>query len=317
MVVIKDMKVFGPIPSRRLGRSLGINNIPPKTCSYSCVYCQVGRTNRMSIVRREFYKPEAILNEVGEKIMDIRNVDETIDYISFVPDGEPTLDLNLGTVIKLLKFFEIKIAVITNGFMLWRKDVQEDLFNADLVSIKIDSVINDVWNKINRPHRKLALNKVIEGIHSFCQHYKGELITETMLVQGVNDYDESIQETASLINWLAPKKAYLLIPTRPPADGWIKPPSNKVINRAFQMFGEIINDVELLSGYEGNNFTYTGNLEEELLSTLAVHPLREDALESFIMKSITGWSILQKLLQEKKIIKVEYEGNKFFRKSFD
>ncbi len=97
------MKVFGPIPSRRLGQSLGINNIPPKTCSYSCVYCQVGRTSRMLTERREFYKPEEILSEVAERIINIRKANETIDYITFVPDGEPTLDLNLGEMIEMLK----------------------------------------------------------------------------------------------------------------------------------------------------------------------------------------------------------------------
>jgi wyosine [tRNA(Phe)-imidazoG37] synthetase (radical SAM superfamily) len=242
----------------------------------------------MSIDRREFYKPEDILNEVAEKIIDVRNVGESIDYITFVPDGEPTLDLNLGHMIKLLKLYEINLAVITNGSLLWKKDVQEDLFNADLVSIKIDSVIKDVWGKINRPHRKLSLSKIIEGIDYFSQHYKGDLLTETMMVTGINDSDESLVDTAALINWLKPTKAYLLIPTRPPAESWIMPPSNEVINKAFQIFKDRVKDVELLTGYEGNDFTYTGNIEDELLSTLSVHPMREETIESFVTKCMTG-----------------------------
>ncbi|RKY97775.1 MAG: radical SAM protein [Ignavibacteriae bacterium] len=311
------MKVFGPIPSRRLGQSLGINNIPPKTCSYSCVYCQVGRTSRMLTERREFYKPEDILNEVAEKIVSTRKANEIIDYITFVPDGEPTLDLNLGQMIEMLKPYNIKIAVITNGSLLWKKDVQEDLFKADLVSIKIDSVLESVWRKINRPQHTLTLSKIIEGIDRFCQHFKGDLLTETMLVEDINDFDESLKETASLISWLDPTKAYLLIPTRPPAESWVKPPSNEAINNAFQIFDERLNKVELITGYEGNDFVYTGNFEDELLSTLSVHPMREEAIESFIEKSMAGWSILQKLLTEKKLVEVEYAGNKFYQRNFN
>jgi wyosine [tRNA(Phe)-imidazoG37] synthetase (radical SAM superfamily) len=310
------MKVFGPIPSRRLGQSLGINNIPPKTCSYSCIYCQVGRTSRMLIERRELYKPEDILNEVAEKIVSTRKSNETIDYITFVPDGEPTLDLNLGKMIEMLKSYDIKIAVITNGSLLWKEDVQEDLFKADLVSIKIDSVLESVWRKIDRPQHTLTLSKIIEGIEKFSQHFKGDLLTETMLVKGINDFDESLKETASLVSWLDPVKAYLLIPTRPPAESWVKPPANEVINKAFQIFNERLNKVELITGYEGNDFVYTGNFEDELLSTLSVHPMREEAIKSFIAKSVAGWSILQKLLIERKLVEVEYAGKKFYQKNF-
>ena len=311
------MKVFGPIPSRRLGQSLGINNIPPKTCSYSCVYCQVGRTSRMLTERREFYKPGDILGEVDEGITNIGKANETIDYITFVPDGEPTLDLNLGEMIEMLKSYKIKIAVITNGSLLWKKDVQEELSKADLVSIKIDSVLESVWRKIDRPQHTLSLSKIIEGIEKFSQHFKGDLLTETMLVEGINDFDESLKETASLVSWLDPTKAYLLIPTRPPSESWVKPPANEVINKAFQIFNERLNKVELITGYEGNDFIYTGNFEDELLSTLSVHPMREEAIKSVIAKSVAGWSILQKLLTEKKLVEVEYAGNKFYQRNFN
>jgi len=311
------MKVFGPIPSRRLGQSLGINNIPPKTCSYSCVYCQVGRTSRMLTERREFYKPGDILGEVDEGITNIGKANETIDYITFVPDGEPTLDLNLGEMIEMLKSYKIKIAVITNGSLLWKKDVQEELSKADLVSIKIDSVLESVWRKIDRPQHTLSLSKIIEGIEKFSQHFKGDLLTETMLVEGINDFDESLKETASLVSWLDPTKAYLLIPTRPPSESWVKPPANEVINKAFQIFNERLNKVELITGYEGNDFIYTGNFEDELLSTLSVHPMREEAIKSVIAKSVAGWPILQKLLIEKKLVEVEYAGKKFYQRNFN
>jgi len=114
MMADYDLLTFGPVPSRRLGQSLGINNIPPKICSYSCVYCQVGRTLHMQAERKAFYKPEEILKAVERKVKDAKNKGEGIDYLTFVPDGEPTLDINLGKEIELLKQLGIKIAVITN-----------------------------------------------------------------------------------------------------------------------------------------------------------------------------------------------------------
>ncbi|GAH79790.1 unnamed protein product, partial [marine sediment metagenome] len=121
------MITFGPVPSRRLGRSLGINNIPPKVCSYSCVYCQVGRTLNIQVERRTFYEPEKILEEAFDRVKKTEKIGEAINYLTFVPDGEPTLDKNLGRTIELLKPPGIKIAVITNGSLIWREDVREEL----------------------------------------------------------------------------------------------------------------------------------------------------------------------------------------------
>ncbi|RKZ00434.1 MAG: radical SAM protein, partial [Candidatus Hydrothermota bacterium] len=117
------MIAFGPVPSRRLGRSLGVNNIPVKICTYSCVYCQIGRTLKIQVDREEFYSPDEVFGEVKEKVEDIRKKGEALDYITFVPDGEPTLDLNLGKEILLVKSLGFKVAVITNSSLIDREDV--------------------------------------------------------------------------------------------------------------------------------------------------------------------------------------------------
>ncbi|RJS80313.1 radical SAM protein, partial [Candidatus Bathyarchaeota archaeon] len=131
------MIAFGPVPSRRLGKSLGINNIPAKVCTYSCVYCQLGRTKEITLERRAFYDPDRIFRDVRRKVEEARTRGEEIDYLTFVPDGEPTLDLNLGVEIELLRRIEIPIAILTNASLLWRRDVEEDLLKADLVSVKV------------------------------------------------------------------------------------------------------------------------------------------------------------------------------------
>lgn len=186
--------VYGPVPSRRLGRSLGINNIPPKICSYSCIYCQLGNTTNMQVQRTNFYEPEEIARAVQEKVNQARKKGEPIDYLTFVPDGEPTLDVNLGREIELLRPLGIKIAVITNASLIWREDVRQDLQEAAWVSLKVDAVSKDTWRRINRPHKLLRLENIFDGMLEFTNTFDGDLATETMLVQGVNDSGRELKE---------------------------------------------------------------------------------------------------------------------------
>jgi len=310
------MLTFGPVPSRRLGRSLGINNIPPKVCTYSSVYCQVGRTLNLQIERNVFYDPEKILKDVHDKVKMARKMGEMIDYLSFVPDGEPTLDKNLGRTIELLRPLEIKIAVITNGSLIWREDVQADLMKADWISLKIDSVIENIWRKINRPQKRLQLDSILNGMIKFKRHYPGELMTETMLVQGMNDGEGNLTAVANFLSQLRPVKAYLSIPTRPPAENFILPPGEEVINRGYQILSKKINQVEYLIGYEGNAFAFTGKAEEDLLSITAVHPMREEAVQELLSKAEDDWSIVDRLIDQDKLIELDYEGQKFYLRRF-
>jgi wyosine [tRNA(Phe)-imidazoG37] synthetase (radical SAM superfamily) len=309
------MMVFGPIPSRRLGRSLGVNNIPPKICSYSCVYCQIGLTDSMSIERKGFYPPEEIINEVSEKVNKLRRAGEQIDYITFVPDGEPTLDINLGKEIDLLKPLGIKIAVITNSSLLWDEDVRKDLMIADWVSIKIDNIDEKIWRKIDRPNGKLDFQKIISGIKTFSSSFKGVMVTETMMVKGVNDNVESIKSTVEFIKQLNPDKAYILVPTRPPAEKFVEPPSEENLNEAYQIFNASINNVELLAYSEGTDFSYSSDAEKELLSILAVHPMRKDAVEKFLNKARSDWNLIENLIANNVLKEVKYSDNTFFVKN--
>lgn len=305
-------QIFGPVPSRRLGHSLGINNIPPKICTYSCIYCQIGRTHDMRVEREVFFKPEEILQEVKKKVKEAKKRGEATDYLTFVPDGEPTLDSNLGKEIELLKSLRVKTAVITNSSLVWRKDVRDDLGKADWVSLKIDALSHDLWRKINRPHRSLELGKIMKGISEFAHTFTGELTTETMLVEDINIQTEDLGKAADFIAGLKPKKSYISIPTRPPAERWVKPATENSINIAHQLFREKSIDVEYLVGYEGNAFAFTGNLEEDLLSITSVHPMREEGVNRFLKKAKSDWSIIEKLITEDKLIEVKYKDRRFY-----
>lgn len=307
------MIAFGPVPSRRLGKSLGINNIPDKVCSYACVYCQIGKTLRMEVKRRPFYPPELIFEEVKRKVEKAWERGERIDYLTFVPDGEPTLDANLGEEIEMLKSFNIPLAILTNSSLIWREDVRNDLLKLDFVSLKLDAVTEALWRKVDRPHKTLKLDKILEGILEFRRDFKGKIVTETMLIDGIN-YGDELKKIAEFLKELKPDMAYIAVPTRPPWEKWVKPAREDVINMAFHVFADAIGEerVEYLIGYEGNAFAFTGNVEEDILSITAVHPMREDALRELLKKANAGWDIVEKLIAEGKLIELEYEGKRFY-----
>lgn len=305
-------RVFGPVPSRRLGKSLGINNIPPKICTYSCIYCQLGRSLQMTIDRRTHYPPAELVQETRDKIQKARDSAEAIDYLTIVPDGEPTLDRNLGKLIEGLRSLGFPVAVITNSSLLHDPKVRTALHPADWVSLKVDSADEKTWRKIDRPHGRIDFGDLREGLTTFSREYRGQLVTETMLVRRVNTDPGGLERTAALISTLKPACAYLSVPTRPPAEPDAVTPSEAEINRAWQIFNGQKLKAEYLIGYEGNRFAFTGNIEEDLLSITAVHPMREDAVEEYLKKAGGDFSVVEQLVRKGKITVNEYNRHRFY-----
>ncbi len=310
------MITFGPVPSRRLGRSLGINNIPAKVCSYSCIYCQVGTTVTTEIERRQFYPPDRILREVTAHIEAARKQGEQIDYLTFVPDGEPTLDAGIRESINLLRPLGIPIAAISNGSMLWRSEVRAALAEADWVSVKVDAVDGDIWRRVNHPHSDLEISQVLEGIRRFSDEFDGDLCTETMLVSRVNDTPESLSAVAGYLSDLDVKTTYLSVPTRPPALPGVRPPDEWVLNQAFHLLDRRLPRVEYLIGYEGDAFAATGEMATDVLSISAVHPLRSSAIDEMLAGSGTTWDVIEALLSDGRLKRVDYEGERYYLRSY-
>ncbi|MEM1724191.1 MAG: radical SAM protein [Thermoplasmata archaeon] len=309
---MENSVVFGPVPSRRLGRSLGVNNIPDKICSYGCIYCQVGKTLKMEIERRVYYDKELIFNMVEKRLREIENRGERLDYVSFVPNGEPTLDINLGKEINMIGNLGFKVAVITNSSLIWREDVKEDLYFADLVSFKIDSVDKGNWKRINRPNKFLNLEEILDSILDFSRNYNGKLITETMLV-GNFDYDiDSIGKFLKNINNLY--RAYISIPIRPPAENWVKKPDENVINLSYNILTKYLGEekVHLLTSFEGEDFSISEDPIKNLLAIMAVHPLMEEALLKYIKESNINYEIIEELIKKGEIKETYFYGKKFF-----
>lgn len=311
-----DRRVYGPVPSRRLGRSLGVNNIPHKICTYSCLYCQIGKAIKVKVDRQEFYHPDELAEEAELILTGIKDGNEHPDYITIVPDGEPTLDINLGTLIDKLKINNIPVAVISNASLINLPDVRADLMRADYVSLKADTFNVEKWRKINKPHKRLSLDAIIDGTRLFSDEYAGRLVTETMLLSGINDSDEELENTARVIATYNPDAAYIAIPTRPPAYKDTNPASESAVTRAYHIFGQHIGKVELLTGYEGNAFSSTGNFREDILSITAVHPMREDAVLELLSKTDEEISILYGLIEDNLIEKLDYSGNIYYLRKF-
>lgn len=304
--------VFGPVPSRRLGQSLGINNtLQPKTCSYNCAYCQVGRSHHLELSRRAFFAPEQLSEAVGARLAEAEAQGIHVDYLSFVPDGEPTLDIRLGEAIALLRSFGKPIAVFSNASLIWRPDVRAELALADWVSLKFDAVTELAWRKIDRPHKSLQLPLILDGALAFARQYQGELVAETMLCAGLNDQAETLTATADYIARLQPAVAYLGVPTRPPVENWALPPDEKVLNMAYALFAERLPKVELMIGYPAPAFQHSADAARNLLAVTAVHPMREAEVLDYLQKSETEAEVLEQLLAEGALKRVEHAGQRF------
>jgi len=307
--------VFGPVPSRRLGRSLGVNNIPYKVCTYACVYCQIGKTLKMQIARQKFYEPAKIFEEVEKRVKEIEKENEELDYITFVPDGEPTLDLNLEKEVKLLHSLEYPLAIITNSSLIYQQEVRNALLNFDFVSLKLDAVSDGMWRKVNRPHKNLKLSDILKGMLEFRDDYNGKLVTESMLIGGI-DYGNEIEKMAEFLSNLNPDIAYIAIPTRPPAEKWVTQPDEELVAKAYNIFSENLKNVEYLIGYEGNEFVSLKNMREDILNITAVHPMREEAILELLKKGGESEKLLEEMLNKNELKKVEYNGHVYYLRSF-
>lgn len=307
---------FGPIPSRRLGKSLGINNISArKVCSFSCRYCQLGVTKKFSVARRSFYEPDVIFAEIHEHLEKLKDEDKP-DFLTFVANGEPTLDINLGKSIEKLKQFNIPIAVITNASLLRNPNVRNDLNLADWVSVKVDANTKSTWDAINWPSNLLNFESHVIGILEFSGSFKGKLVTETMLVKGVNDGLADLIQTADLIGQINPSVAYISIPTRPPAIHTVLPADADSINEAYQIFSEKKINTELILGFEGTNTGYTGNAIEDIINICTVHPIREDTMMEIMRKDCADQTILDTLINGKYIKKVKCKLDNYYIRQF-
>jgi wyosine [tRNA(Phe)-imidazoG37] synthetase (radical SAM superfamily) len=306
--------VFGPVLTRRLGWSLGVNNIRPKTCSYSCVYCQVGRTTRARVTPEIWLDPTEVGEAVRARVKQCRAAGDHIDAISFVPDGEPTLDAQLGASIRSVRGEGPLVAVISNGSLLARRSVRDALAEADWVSLKVDTVDTDTWRRLNRPVRSLDLDTVLDAMRRFASEYRGRLVTETMLVNGLNDDEPSVRAVARFVRSLDPRHAYITLPMRPGAEAWVRPPPEPVARAAADTFARHGIRTSLLRADETETLVSAStDPVEGLVGILAVHPLTERTAREHLRSCGGDWSDIEALIQVGRVIRVDRDGTAYLR----
>lgn len=207
--------VFGPVKSRRLGRSLGIDVLPVTTCTYDCVYCQAGPTTTQQ-AQREPYAPPS---DVADEVCRVLEKETDLDYLTFSGTGEPTLYSQIGALIRLLKArTDMPVAVITNGSLLWRPDVQEDLLEADLVMPSLDAGDQEMFDRINRPSQDISFQTMVDGIAAFRERFPGELRLEVLLLAGITDTEDEVQKIAAHARRIAPDRIQINTAVREPAE---------------------------------------------------------------------------------------------------
>ncbi len=308
----KTMKyVFGPVPSRRLGQSLGVDTIPSKTCNWNCVYCQLGRTQPMVNVRAEYFPREAILAEIRQSLAS--HAKGEIDWITFVGSGEPTLHLGIGWLIReIKKITQIPIAVITNGSLLYLPELRAELLPADAILPTLDAGDAETYKKINRPLGELSFERLVDGLIALRAEYEGKLWVETMLIKGVNDSLAALGLLAETLAKIRPNAVHLNLPTRPPAETWVQPPDEEALLRASAVLGEIAQIVTPIQG----EFDLSGyeNIADAVLSIVTRHPMRENQL----VANLARWcpdeisETLSKLSADGRIQVVERYGVRFW-----
>ncbi|MFC1526246.1 radical SAM protein [Candidatus Latescibacterota bacterium] len=230
--------VYGPVQSRRLGRSLGVSSVTGKTCNFNCVFCELGHTTHQHPERTTLPAPDAVLAEIGRAL---EEYGDQVDWVTFSGYGEPTLNQALGYLITRTKTLtSLPVAVFTNGLLLQREEVRRSLYLADLVAPTLCAADDDTLKRMHRSVTELRIDDVVEGLVQFRQEYEGKLWVEVMLVHGMNDDEEHLRALRLLLDRVKPDQTYIATPCHPPAEDWVGLPGSEDLDRARDLLGDVI-----------------------------------------------------------------------------
>ena len=278
--------IFGPVPSRRLGVSLGVDVIPFKTCSFNCAYCECGLTTNLTIERKEFFPVEKIFSE----IMDYMDKNNPPDYITYSGSGEPTLYSRLGELTEKIKnnYPDQKVALLTNSSLFYDPVVRREASICDLVLPSLDSAIEYEYLKLDRPFHTLKLDKIIQGLIDFRKEYRGKIWLEIFFAKGINDTRENISELYKVIKKIKPDKVQLNTLDRPPAESFIKPVTKEFLQNIVDIWKDL--DVEIISRFKNRKEirSYNQKIEDILIETISRRPCTLDDLSI-----ITGLPVVE------------------------
>jgi wyosine [tRNA(Phe)-imidazoG37] synthetase (radical SAM superfamily) len=306
--------VFGPIPSRRLGQSLGVDPIPFKTCNWNCTYCQLGRTQPLTTERRDYVDPDQIVAEVRAALAaHAASGGGSIDWVTFVGSGEPTLHLSLGRMIREVKALsQAPVAVITNGALLHLPEVRQDLLAADAVLPTVDAGTERVFQRLNRGPSSHSFEAFVDGLVAFRDEYRGQLWAEVMLVAGVNDSPQALTDLAAVLRRIRPDQVHLSLPIRPPAEPSVEPPGEDALLAAAAILGDVARVLHPAAGaFDLSGFA---DVTDAVVAVITRHPMREDEL----VATLPRWTneeveaALSKLAGDGRAQLIERHGRRFW-----
>ena len=301
--------IFGPVPSRRLGRSLGLDLIPSKTCTQDCLYCEVGRTDRLSIERFDPGRTETIIKQLARFLSENKTGP---DYITLAGSGEPTLNIEIGRIIDRIKALTaIPVAVLTNGTLLYREEVRRDLSRADLVVPSLDAGREETFQKLNRPHPDLSLDLLVEGLLAFRAEFKGRFWLEVLLVAGINDLPEELEALRALIARIKPDRLQVNTVFRPPSFQSAKSLTPEALEKAAHYLGL---EAEPVGRFKPRGESLTGGgLENDILAMLSRRPCTmEEVAESLARPLERVIEVIEALKKNGLIALKEHDRKKFY-----
>ena len=308
-IIAMQSVVFGPVPSRRLGFSLGVDLIPRKYCSFDCIYCQLGSSGKVDVERRSFLDPASVVEQVLRAARDASKV----DHITLSGSGEPTLNRDIGWIIaKLKQEVPLPVAVITNGSLLHLPEVRKDLLRADVVLPSLDAADAATFNKINRPHKSLSLSELLEGLKAFRREYRGKVWLEVMLIRNINNSRQHIEMLRQIIDGIAFDRVQLNTVARPPAEKTAKAVRSAELLSTAQFLG---NRCEVIAGGPEKKATakVSRHWEESLLAILKRRSLSvEDIVALTGASAYRAREELEKLMKERKVEAVTLGGRRFY-----
>ena len=305
----KIRRVFGPVPSRRLGISLGVDVIPYKTCSLDCLYCECGRTTCLTMERRRFFPPQELLEELREALPAIPH----LDFITFSGSGEPTLNSDLGWFIaEIRKVSAVPLAVLTNGTLLFRPDVRQDLLGADVVLPSLDAAAAGSFARINQPAPGLDLRSVIAGLEDFRREYPGKIWLEVFILKGINDSAADIEALRLALRRIRPDKVQLNTLDRPPACPGVESAGFDLLEKIRGLWHSLPVEIIKRASRREEIAAFSSNLENSLLNTIRRRPLTLDDLAALTAKDEAELRRYLEVLEKEKKVRPVIEGGRIF-----
>ncbi|TET67406.1 MAG: radical SAM protein [Candidatus Zixiibacteriota bacterium] len=307
---MKYKYLYGPVPSRRLGFSLGVDLVPFKTCSLDCVYCQLGRTTNLTIDRKEYSPTAEIIDELNQYLKS----SPSLDFITFSGSGEPTLHSRLGEMIGLVKenYPQYKVAVLTNGTLFCRGEVREEVKRADLLVPSLDAVSEPVFKRLNGPHHGLNLEEIISGLIQLRNEFEGEIWLEVFIVPNLNDSETELQVLKEAIERINPDKVQLNTLDRPGAESWVVAARKERLEK----IASYLPRAEVIAKFPSEKKTgaYSKDIEASIVSTLKRRPCTALDLSRILNLHLNEVNkYLHALLEEEKVKREEGERGLFFR----